>query len=307
MKPFVWYVMLVVLSVGYAPAALADEDKGGIDWANGYIMAVGHGTAKASEARGKARLKAVTAAKVDAQRNLLEVIRGVKITAQTTVQDSMLVEDLVRTRIEGMLKGAFMAGEPQLEMVDGAPVATVIMKVCLNGGPAECAARPSLVSALDLPERPVPPYVPTVELTAPEPPKLPPPAAVPQGGSWRPPVYDSSKPVSGLIFCLDGRHFERELLPVVITQGQPDKVTVYSVKTVTPGVVRTYGVVRYTDSVEGARQQQVLGANPMIVFADSVTRENMIMIRSQDAKLIRETTSHGNNYLNQAKVVISVR
>lgn len=306
MRFSLYFVVSIVLVVVASPL-MADEGKGRIDWANGYIMAVGHGTAKATEARGKARLKAITAAKVDAQRNLLEVIKGVKITAQTTVQDSMLVEDVVRTRIEGMLKGAFMEGEPQVDMVDGAPVATVILKVCLNGGPAECSSRPSLVSALDLPERPLPAYVPTAVLMAPEPPPLAPSPPAPPASSWRPPVYDSTRPVSGLIFCLDGRHFERELLPVVITEGQPDKVTVYSVKVVSPGVVRTHGVVRYVDSVDLARQQQIVGPNPMIVFADSVTKENMIMIRPQDAKLIRETTSHGNNYLGEAKVVISLR
>lgn len=284
------------------------QDKGNVDWQNGYIIAAGQGTASAQEHRGKARIKAVTAAKVAAQRNLLETIKGVRVTSVSTVQDAMLVEDIIRTRIDGMLKGAFIDGDPKIEYVDGAPVATVIMRVCLNSGPAECANRPNLTNVLNLDVRPAPPAVPVVLLTAPTPPLFPPAPPVPaQDTGWKPPVYDPTKPVTGLVVNLNGRYFERELLPVVITQGQPDLVTVYCVKTIKPAVVRTYGAVRYAESLEHARSIQAVGSNPIIVTADGISRENMIVIRSGDAKLVRETLAHGNDYLAEAKVVISNR
>jgi len=302
-------LLALLLSVTSGVTAIHAESKADINWVNGYIIASGQGTASARETKGKARIKATIAAKVAAQRNLLEIIKGVRITSQTTVQDAMLVEDVIRTRIDGMLKGAYMAGEPFVEMVDGTPVVTVTMKVCLNGMPSECASRPTLTNVLDLDARPVPPFVPQVMLVSPEPAPLPPapPSEVPKPGGWVPPVYDSSKPVTGLAVHLNGRYFERELLPVVITQGQPDLVTVYSVKVVKPSVVRTYGAVRYADSLESVRSNNTLGGNPMIVTADAVTKDNMIIIRSGDAKLIRETLAHGNNYLGDAKFVILVR
>lgn len=284
------------------------QDKGSIDWQQGYIIAVGQGTASPQEHRGKARIKAVTAAKVAAQRNLLETIKGVHITSVSTVQDAMLAEDVIRTRIDGMLRGAFSVGEPQVEYVEGAPVATVAMKVCLNAGPVECANRPTLTSILNLDTRPAPPAAPTILLTAPTPPPLPPaPAAPPQDNGWKPPVYDPNKPVSGLVINLNGRYFERELLPVVVTQGQPDQITVYCVKVVKPSVVRTYGAVRYAELLENARKHQAVGANPIIITADGISRDNMIIIRSGDAKLVRETLAHGNDYLSEAKVVITNR
>ena len=299
----------IIISLSCCAFTAFAQPHADVNWVNGYIIASGQGTASAKETKGKARIKATIAAKVAAQRNLLEIIKGVRITSQTTVQDAMLVEDVIRTRIDGMLKGAYMAGEPFVEMVDGTPVVTVTMKVCLNGMPSECVSRPTLTNVLDLDARPVPPFVPQVMLVSPEPPPLPPapPSEVPKPGGWVPPVYDSSKPVTGLAVHLNGRYFERELLPVVITKGQPDLVTVYSVKVVKPSVVRTYGAVRYADSLESVRSNNTLGGNPMIVTADAVTKDNMIIIRSGDAKLIRETLAHGNNYLGDAKFVILVR
>ena len=298
----------VCMAVLLAALPVLAQEKGNVDWQHGYIFAVGQGTASAQEHRGKAKIKATTAAKVAAQRNLLEVIKGVRITSVSTVQDAMLVGDVIRTRIDGMLKGAFIEGDPQIEYVDGAPVVTVLMKVCLNGGPKECASRPNLTNVLNLDTRPLPPAAPVILLTAPTPPPLPPASPAPvQDTGWKPPVYDPTRPVTGLVVNLNGRYFERELLPVVITQGQPDLVTVYCVKTVKPAVVRTYGAVRYAESLEHARRIQAVGSNPIIVTADGISRENMIVIRSGDAKLLRETLAHGNDYLAEAKVVISNR
>lgn len=299
---------LFVLIAGGVMVADA-QPQADINWANGYIIATGQGVGRQGEHIGKARIKATIAAKVAAQRNLLEIIKGVHITSQTTVQDAMLVEDLIRTRIDGMLKGAYMVGEPFVEMVEGAPVVSVTMKVCLNGMPKECANRPSLTSILDLDARPLPSCVPKVMITDSQTLEL---APVPvqevltQDG-WKPPSYDSSKPVTGLVVHLNGRYFERELLPVVITQGQPDQVTVYCVKMVKPSVVRTYGAVRYADSIDSIRSNQALGTNPMIVTAEAITKDNMVVLRSGDARLIKETMAHGNNYLSDAKFVILVR
>jgi hypothetical protein len=45
----------------------------------------------------------------------------------------------------------------------------------------------------------------------------------------------------------------------------------------------------------------------MIVPVSDVTKENMIMIGFGAARLIRETTSHGNDYLKNAKVIIAAK
>jgi hypothetical protein len=52
------------------------------------------------------RLKAKRAAKVDALRNLTEMIYGVRIDSRTTVRDFITQSDVVRTRLDVVIQGA---------------------------------------------------------------------------------------------------------------------------------------------------------------------------------------------------------
>ncbi|MFB3894751.1 MAG: LPP20 family lipoprotein [bacterium] len=55
---------------------------------------------------GQVRLLAERAAKADAYRNLLERVKGVRVEGETTVQDFVAKSDIVRTRVDGVLRGA---------------------------------------------------------------------------------------------------------------------------------------------------------------------------------------------------------
>jgi hypothetical protein len=50
-----------------------------------------------------------------------------------------------------------------------------------------------------------------------------------------------------------------------------------------------------------------LGDNVIIVPVSGITKENMIMIGFDAARLIRETSRHGNDYLRNAKVLIAAK
>ena len=71
----------------------------------GYIQVTG-----ASE-EGQSRYRAMRAATVVAQRDLLEVLEGIRLHGQTTVKDGMLQSDEIRTTITGFLQGAVKCGE----------------------------------------------------------------------------------------------------------------------------------------------------------------------------------------------------
>jgi hypothetical protein len=60
----------------------------------------------------QARLMARRGAVVVAQRNLLEIIKGVHVTGETTVQDMITTRDYIYSRVEGIVKGAQPVGEP---------------------------------------------------------------------------------------------------------------------------------------------------------------------------------------------------
>ncbi len=271
--------------------------EGQVNWVEGYISAVGQGTATPSGNRVKDQLRAVRAATILAQRALLETVKELKIDSQTKVQNKMVQEDVIKTRIEGTIQGAEIAKQ-DVRWEGETPVATVQMRICVSGIGA-CKSEKSIVNALALSQKDEPALAPKQRLND----------IVPKQDTALPKtqdiIYDTTKPVTGIIFNLQGVFFERVILPVVITTDAENKpFTVYSVKSVDPPVIRTYGVVRYADSVEQARQNPHLGNNVIIVPVSDVTKENMIVIGFGAARLIRETTSHGNDYLKNANVII---
>jgi uncharacterized protein involved in tellurium resistance len=86
-----------------------------IEWNAGFVEAEGYGVAPGnamSIAQGKALAK--RAAIVDAYRNLLEVVTGVHVDSETTVQNLMVTNDVVKTRVAGFVKGAVIKNEQQL-------------------------------------------------------------------------------------------------------------------------------------------------------------------------------------------------
>ena len=85
----------------------------------------------------QAKLMSLRAARIDAQRKLLAEIEGVQITGLSTVKDAMVENDLVATRIKGMLRGAFEVSSNAVK--DGNYwEARVEMAICLTSDSAQC-------------------------------------------------------------------------------------------------------------------------------------------------------------------------
>ncbi len=71
-----------------------------INWTGGFI------TCEGESAEGQSSYAAKLSAKVIAQRNLLEVIRGVQIDSAMTIKDGMFSSDVIHSRVSGVVKGA---------------------------------------------------------------------------------------------------------------------------------------------------------------------------------------------------------
>lgn len=99
--------ILLILMLLFTAGALADgELKPSIDFTDGYITAGGTGVmppnvSELAQGVALARL----AAKVDAQRNLLEIIGGLKLNSETSVVN-LMANDVIRTQVMGALQGA---------------------------------------------------------------------------------------------------------------------------------------------------------------------------------------------------------
>ncbi len=293
-------IVLCFLGMLAAATDSQEEKSRQINWVDGYISAVGEGTATPSGNKIKDQLRAVRAATVMAQRSLLETVKGLKIDSQTKVENKMVQEDVINSRIEGTIQGAEVVKQ-NVRWEGDTPIATAELRICLSGL-GGCKFEKSIISILDLDQKSEQTNAPVQRLND----------MAPTQEASPPKVqdifYDSSKPVTGVIFNLRGLFFERVILPVVITVGDGNKAfTVYSVKSVEPQMIRAYGIVRYADTTEQAKQNPHLGDNAMVVPVEGVTKENMIIIGFNAARVIRETIRHGNDYLRNAKVSIAAK
>ncbi len=81
--------------------------QGEVNWTTSVIRALGSGAPSPSSPNiSVARLGAERAAKVDAMRNLLETIKGVRIDSETTVVNAMTQSDVIQSRVQGFVRGA---------------------------------------------------------------------------------------------------------------------------------------------------------------------------------------------------------
>jgi len=118
-----------------------------IDWLRGYVSVKARGYAKKTGSPADAD-NAVDAAKVVAQSELLEAIRGVHVDRQTAVGDLMEEKTETAIRVRGVLRNAVLIGEPQISERNGFISATVDMRVCLYDNGSECRTGATLTDIL---------------------------------------------------------------------------------------------------------------------------------------------------------------
>jgi hypothetical protein len=105
--------------------------SGSVNWTEGYVEAVGIGAPpQRNIGMPQARPMALRAAQVDAYRNLLEVVNGVRVDSTTTVKDFTIESDIINTQVQGMVKGAKTMKQEYLS--DGTVEVTVRMPLSGN-------------------------------------------------------------------------------------------------------------------------------------------------------------------------------
>jgi hypothetical protein len=293
-----------VLLCAAIPCSFSQEGEiGKVDWIKGTVIGYGFGTAPLEMNKSIARITSIRAAKVDAMRNLLETVKSVSIDSYTKVQDFIVQSDVISARVSGIIKGAYVI-DTKTDWENGLPFTMVMMGICINSEGEKCTPEISLVSALNLSnfkdslKIPQKNYLGPSDVNTSEPSPV---QTLPKDFDYQ---YDSVKPTSGVVFRLMGLYFKKVVLPVVGTEENEEINTVYSVNRVEPRIVRTYGIVRYADKLSQLKVIEKIGDNFIIVPVKGVTEDNIILIGGDGARKIYETTRHGNNYLNEAHVVI---
>lgn len=98
-------LLALVLSTAslFAADVIEQKSNGYINWSDGVAVAKGMGFARDSFNPMLTQRKAQQAAKMDAMRNLLEIVGNVKVDASSTIHDKMLENDTVKTSISGLI------------------------------------------------------------------------------------------------------------------------------------------------------------------------------------------------------------
>lgn len=86
--------------------------KGKIDWGSKTITAVGIGAPNPNMPAVTARPMAMRAARSDALRNALEIIKGIQLNSTTTVENFMVSSDVIKTQVSGFIQ-TFQESDPK--------------------------------------------------------------------------------------------------------------------------------------------------------------------------------------------------
>ena len=305
-------VIVLFLALAMTPFALSQgswetvKDQRKI-FEEGYIQVVG-----ASE-EGQSRFRAVRAAEVLAQRQLLEILQGINLYGTTTLKDGMLESDEVVSTVEGFLRGAIRCGDVYYQ---DRGYAEVCMRLNLRGKnglydiilpimkdkqiwPEEKQAyQPALIP------KAVEPPAPEAQTTAPAPAPTPEeksPAAPPEVA--RP--SELTKVHDGLI--LDVREFQ--FRPALVNRVVTDKdEIVFDPSKVISAVLVERGCGGFTTDAGKAKAllQSWGSQNPMEVKVKAVVKLTDAQVGTDDAAAIY-VHDQKSSILAQAKVVFLLK
>ena len=235
------------------------------------ITADGFGAMPAGMPLGRAKLMARRAAIVDAQRNLVETIKGTAVDSETSMENYIIQSDLVKTKVSGMVTGARVTSEEITS--DG--MYHVVMTVPMYGiGSVADAAVSAMVGTNTTPTpfpTPSTSYTPTATQTT----------TTTTTTTMAPPSTDSSTSstlapsavtainggYTGLIIDARGNNMIRAFGPNIFdTNGR----TIYSVHNVSEDYAIKYGIVSYaegSDAWQKAESGQLsrVGSHPLII------------------------------------------
>ena len=122
-------ILLVTSATGDAAPKVGNYVEG-VDWTNKVITVTGEGIVPQDAVnRTQARGLAVQAAKADAYRKLGELVNGVHVDGETTVEKMVTTKDVIKMRVSATIKGAKIVSENFLS--DGGY--RIVMQVPLFG------------------------------------------------------------------------------------------------------------------------------------------------------------------------------
>lgn len=269
MVVFLLFIGIVSLGAQYYQSVAG---AGGIDWTNQVIRATGIGAPNPNLPIAAQRASAIEAAKLVALRNILQIVKGVYINSETTVEMAMVTSDVIKSKVEGVVRN--------FRIVDTRYVST---------GDVEVDVEVPLSSFYEIFLQ-TPPGTPKPRPPIPGQPGAPTPAPSPNVA------------YSGLIIDARGLGVKPALAPKVKDENGNE---VYGSGHVSREYAIQIGVVGYEKDLNRAKTNERVASNPLIIKALRADGPNKtdVVISNQDAQLIRQAAQN-LNFLEQCKVMI---
>ncbi len=268
-----------------------------VNWSTQVVRATGVGAPNPNLPIAAQRSTAIRAAQLDAIRNLLETIKGIYLTSETTVRNSMVENDVIRTRVEGLaqnykqVEGPRYMSDGSVEVVVEMPITGAILDALLPsqfGGGQYLTAGQMLCPTCGQPwpqGRPVPPGV-----------------SLQQVGGTMPTT--ASGVYTGLIVDCKELGIRPAMAPKIIDEQGNE---IYGSKFVSREWAVEIGMVGYDKDLNRARQNDRVTNNPLVIKGVSSSGPNKtdVVISSADAALIHQAAAN-QNFLDKCKVMFIV-
>ncbi len=265
--------------------AVQEESKGHINWENptgADVTAMGVGIPPETPNPAQAKALARRAAIVDAQRNLLDTIKGAQIDADTLMENLIIVSDTVKSKVSGLIVGATVVDEGTNE--DGSYF--VRMSIPVFGKEKSVAS----VALPEVSKNVVPEPLPKVTETA-----------LPKAEVKE---IKQTK-YTGVVVDADNMGLEATFAPVIYdTNGR----VVYGLANLDKDKAISEGMVAYANVIQDATNGNRAGDNPLVVKAlevkggkNSVNPVNVVVSVEDADKIL--LANENTQMLNAAAVV----
>lgn len=267
-----------------------------------YVLVVGEGSPKKGSEKGQRRLTAFTAAKVIAQRRLAEMIEGVAIVSETTVKDSELASDMIKSAVTGLIKGAQIVVKEWNEKDE---TALVIMRIGTKGSKSISSAiydkilkDPVIKQELEKPAYQPEPFTP-------------PPASdqtpVPASEPIAKPAPASKDAINydGLIIDATEQNFQPALINRIFTMAGE---VLYDPAKISQKILIEQGCGEYTNNIDKAREalNKRGVSNPLVMKASGTQSKSDLNVNNEDAAKIF-SANQATGFIAKAQVAFVLK